>query len=730
MARSISRFLIVALALAAHAVLPGQSHAQSTEPLPATPTGEEVPVLLRADAMSYDRELGNVVANGHVEVSRDGRILLANSLTYNQRDDILTASGNVSLMEADGTVFFADYVELTGDMKNGIVKDIRIILNDGSRIAANGARRTDGTVHEMTKGVYSPCNLCAKDPSRPPLWQVKAVKVTQDNVQHVVSYEDAWLEVKGVPVAYTPYFSHPDPTVKKKTGFLAPSIGSSSDLGTITKVPYFININPSQDVTLTPIYTSEEGPVLSAEYRQHLRDGKFTATASITEDSQDDIRGHIATDGRFNLDDTWRWGFDVNRSTDDTYTRRYHFQSSETLASFQSSQTLVSRVYTEGFRKRNYFSANAYTFQGLQATDDPGATPLVLPMLDFNHLGEPGKFGGRTRLDGNLAVLSRTDGMDTRRLSVDAGYDIPYIGPMGDIYTLSTSLRGDLYDVNGLERSGQVGSYNGFSDRIIPEIALNWRYPFVQSRGPVLQLFEPIASLVVSPYGGNSDTIPNEDSQDVEFDDTNIFSTNRFPGLDRIEGGPRVNYGFRWGAYGSGGGHTSVLVGQSYRLKKDDTFAAGSGLEDHLSDIVARADIAPSSYLNLSYRTRLDKEDFTARKNEVVLSAGPEALRSNTSYVFFDRQQGNEFATSREEFRQSLTARLDQFWRTGTSVVYDVEEKEPRSYNLNLIYEDECLIFSTNLARTFYSDRDISPSDTILFQVTFKTLGEVSTSAQ
>lgn len=731
MSRTTPGLLIIALSLAATLLLPGRGDAQTTGPAPVGPAGaKEQPVLLRADTMSYDQELGTVTARGHVEVSRDGRVLLANTLSYNQRDDVVTATGNVSLMEPDGNVFFADYVELTGDFKNGIVKDIRIILSDGSRIAANGARRSGGIINEMTKGVYSPCNLCAKDPSRPPLWQIKAVKVTQDSLQHVVTYEDAWLEVEGIPVAYTPYFSHPDPTVRKKTGFLAPSIGSSSDLGFITRIPYFININPSQDVTLTPIITTKEGPVLFGEYRQHFMNGKLKADASITQDSENDIRGHIATQGRFDLDQTWRWGFDVNRSTDDTYTRRYNFDPTENLASFQSSQTLVSNVYAEGFRRRNYFSAKAYAFQGLRESDDPGSTPVVLPMLDYHQVGEPSKFGGHTRIDANLTALTRSDGQDTRRLSVDAGYDIPYVGPMGDIYTLSTSLRGDLYEVNGLERTGHDGTYNGFSNRVVPQIALHWRYPFARSQGRILQIFEPITSLVVSPYGGNSNTIPNEDSQDVEFDDTNVFSANRFPGLDRVEGGPRVNYGFRWGAFGSKGGHTSVLVGQSYRLKKDDTFPAGSGLEDHLSDIVARASISPGDYLDLSYRTRLDKENFSPRRNEVSLSAGPDALRSSTSYVFFDRQQGNEFATSREEFRQSVTTQIDRFWRAGTSVVYDVEEKEARSYDLNLIYEDECLIFNTRFARTFYSDRDISPSDTILFTVTFKTLGEVTTSAE
>ncbi|MBL6927932.1 MAG: LPS-assembly protein LptD [Rhodospirillales bacterium] len=681
---------------------------------------EDIPVLLRADELSHDRELGIVNARGNVEVSRSDRVLLADSITYNQKDDVLTAKGNVSLLEPSGEVIFSEYVELTGDFKDGLVRDIRMILSDGARLAANGARRTGGVVHEMTKAVYSPCNLCPDNPTEPPLWQIKAVKVTHDKRTRNISYEDAWLEVMGLPVAYTPYMSHPDPTVKRRTGLLVPSIGTSSDLGVIVKVPYFININPWQDVTFNPMYTSEEGPVLAGEYRHRLAKGEVEVAASITSDSDDDIRGHVDASGLFDINNTWRWGFDANRTTDDTYLRRY---------GFPSNNTLTSRLYAEGFRKRNYFSADAYAFQGLQEADDPGQAPFVLPMVNYHHVGEPDKLGGRKRLDANVLALTRNDGTDTRRVSLKARWDLPYVGPMGDIYLLSASVRGDAYHVTDLDRGGNKSEFDGFSERVLYEAGLHWRYPFVRSQGSAVQVIEPMASAIISPYGGNPDTIPNEDSQEFEFDDTNLFSANRFPGLDRVEGGPRFNYGLRWGVFGLGGGHTSFVIGQSVRVRDDDTFAENSGLEGHFSDVVARVKVSPGEHLDLTYRTRLDKEDFAPRRNEVSLAAGPSALRLSTDYVFFDRQPGSEFSTSREELRSSVAAKLSRNWRSGGNFVYDVEESDIRSYGLNFTYEDECLVFNTTWGRTFYRDRDIEPTDTVFFRVNFKTLGEVSTQA-
>ncbi len=681
------------------------------------PKAKDIPIELLADEVRYDRELGVIAARGNVEVSHEGRVLLADTISYNQNTDILTASGNISLLEPTDEVIFAQYLELSGDMKAGIIRDLRIILSDKSRLAATNARRLDGNILELDRAVYSPCNLCRKNPKKPPLWQIKAIKITHNKRRKTIEYKDAWLEIAGVPVFYTPYLSHPDPTVKRQSGFLAPSIGNSSDLGLIVKTPYFYNIAPNRDATITPIYTTEEGAILAGEYRQLFKKGELKASGSITRDSNDNWRGHLFSKGRFNLDDTWRTGFDINRATDDTYLRRYNFESRDTLE---------TKLFFEGFRKRNYFSAEALAFQGLEESDDPGNTPYVLPMINYNHVGESGRFGGRTSFDANLLALTRTDGTDVRRLSLKSGWQLPYVGPMGDQYTLSASLRGDVYQVNGLKLGENDDSFNGITGRIRPELALRWRYPFVRRDGKINQIFEPIVSAIVTPYGGNPAKIPNEDSQEFEFDDTNLFSNTRFTGLDRVESGPRVNYGLKWGVFGEKGGRTTVIVGQSYRVRTDDTFADGSGLEDNFSDIVGMVRVAPNDQVNVLYRTRLNKDNFGASRNEIQLKAGPKALRLDASYLFFDRQENSEFP-GREELTLGVYSQFNRYWRASSNGIRDLKSDEMRNLSFNLTYEDECLVFSSQYTRTFFEDRDIRPSDTFMFRIILKTLGEFET---
>ena len=709
-------FLQTALCLIVGLVMSAAAVAQT--PTPASQ--QALPILFSADELTQDRELDVVTARGNVEATYGDRTLLADSLTYNQRTNILAASGNVSILEPTGEVLFASHIEISGDMREGIVEELRFLMSDGTRIAAAGGRRTNGDFLDMRQAVYSPCDLCPENPTRPPLWQVKAVRIVHDGRQKNIEYTDAWLEIAGIPVAYTPYFSHPDPTVKRRSGFLAPSIGSSSQLGTTLEVPYFWAIDDSRDITFRPMYASEEGPVLATEYRDRLEAGRIDLVSSLAYDSSDAIRGHVLGKGRFDIDDTWRWGFDAERATDDTYMRRFGFGSKSTLS---------SRAFAEGFRQRNYVAANAYAFQGLRAANASGTAPYVLPMVDYNHVGEPDRFGGRAELDAGVLALTRPEGTDTRRLAMRGGWRAPFEGPIGDLYRFSVGLRGEAYQTDDLVRSSSRTPSNEFDGRVIPEASLDWRLPSVRDGGSFYQVVEPIGLVAVSPYGGNPDTIPNEDSLDFELDETNVFRQNRFTGLDRVEGGPRLGYGMSWAAIGNGGGSTSALIGQSFRPKTDDTFAQRTGMEDNFSDVVGRVIVSPDPNLDFLYRARWDKDNFAIRRNEIRMHAGPPVLRVDIGYAFFGFPMESGFAP-REEAQTSVAAQLTRYWAFRASAIRDLNDDSGgmRAATLDLTYEDECFIISIIGARTFYTDREIQPADTIFLRFTFKTLGDFQTS--
>ncbi len=717
------------------------SVASATEPLdPEVP----VPVVLRADELTYDRDQGLIVASGNVEIAQGERILLADRLTYNQLTDAVTATGNVSLLEPSGDVVFASHFELSDQMKNGIARDIRILLADESRFAANGAVRTDGTRTEMTKAVFSPCRLCPEHPDRPPLWQIKAERVVHDQERQNIVYRGAVLEFFGIPVAYTPYFTHPDPTVERRSGFLAPIIGSSSQLGLTMQTPYYFDLGPHRDATFAPIFTTDEGVVLTGEYRQRTQTGKFEFAGSITRPERRneegdvvegrEVRGHIDGSGQFDLGDTWRWGFQAERASDDTYLNRYRFSSADTL---------TSRLYLEGSRGGSYAAINGYAFQGLATCDDPDETPLVLPIAEYKYLSEPGALGGRFSLDANVMALTHSagsvvdkktpcptvvgSGASVRRFSISGGWSLPYLGRLGDIYTLSATLRGDLYWVDEVTVNPTADtprSFSGVTGRIFPQIALDWRYPWVRQTGTVRQVIEPVAQLALSPYGGNPDKIPNEDSKGFEFDDTNLFSLTRFPGLDRVDGGPRLSYGLRVGVYGASGGRTTAFIGQSIRPTGDDDFSPSSGLAGRVSDFVGRIVVSPSKYLDLSYRFRLGQDDLSVRRSEIDLTAGPDWLRVKLGFLSLDEAPAEEDVGKRQEINVSGFAALGPNWSLTGRFRRDLTNGNTLRAGGGIAYEDECLFFGVEVSRRFITpERDIGEGTSVRFTVRLRQLG-------
>jgi len=677
------------------------------------------PITFTADEVFHNKELGIIKASGSVEIFNNKNVLLADNISYNQHQDMVTASGNVSLLEPDGTVLFSEYMELSGDFKTAFVENIKIRLSDNARIVANDAQRNDGNRTKLRNGIYSPCNTCAKMTDDPPLWQLKAKKIIHNQKEQELEYYDVWMEMAGIPVMYTPYFQHPDPTVKRKSGFLAPSTGGSTYLGTTFTTPYFYAISPSKDLTVSPTISTNDKYLVSGIYRELYKNGKLDFGGSLAYNKSDDLGGHIKSTAKFDIDERWRWGFNIHRSTDDTHLRRY---------GFPSSRTLTTKTYAEGFSRRNYLTLEAYSFQGTSIEDNPGKTPLILPRIIYDYQSAIGESGSNTSLNVSSIAMTRKDGNDTRRISVSGGWHLPLIGRGGDITKLSISSRGDLYHVNDLNLAQGNRKYSGFSGRFRPQLKANWRYPLARQYGKISQTIEPIASLIVSPYGGNSQKIPNEDSINLEFDDTNLFSDSIFTGYDRVEGGPRLKYGLKLGLVGSKGGYTTVFIGQRYRPKEDTTFATGSGLEGLLSDFVGRVNVSPSKHLNLTYRSRLDKDNFSFKRNELQINAGPPALVFSSNYIFFEPQSDGEFS-GREEISSTISAKLNRFWKSNISSRYDLQGNgDLRNLSLNLTYECECFTLSTSINRQFYQDRDLRPSDSIMFKLSFKTLGDIQSS--
>lgn len=704
----------------------------------------EPPVQMAADQITYDRELGIVTARGKVEIVQAGRMLVADQVSYNLKQDVVSASGNVTFAEPNGETMFTDYAELTGDFKEGIAQEIRMVLADNSRLAAAGAHRVGGDRTDFSKAVYTACEPCRSHPEKTPLWQAKAERVTHNQEDHEIEYRDAWIELAGVPVMYTPYLSHPDPTIKRKSGFLTPTAGMSTNLGATVTAPYFWAIAPNQDMTFVPRFlfpdlassttdanaanqtVTQNGSllrnvVLAGEHRWRGMDGEERTFASLTADRHTgDLRGHIDSHARFDLNANWRAGYDLQRSTDDTYTTVYSYHLDT------DRPWLTTRPYVEGFGRRGYVMGEAMAFQGLRATDVATHTPLVLPHVMSRQITTPDDKGGYYTFDSDLLSYTRSSGIGATRVSNTVGWNRPYYGSMGDTTLLTTSLRGDAYHATNVPTLGDTNA-----GRAVPQVSALWRMPFANGSSKLPQVIEPVAMFAASPNGGNSEKIPNEDSIGFELDEINVFHPSRFPGLDRVEGGVRGAYGLRWTAIPNPGSTISAGIAQGWRARKDSTFPQNAGFSDRLSDYLARVDFQPTPTIALFNRVRLDKDHFDMRREESTLSLGSPVLQASVSYLFYERADDPVQSFPRQQaLSWGLSSALNRYWAVDGNISYTLlDHIGPTGWGARAVYNDECFTFVTNLHRNYTYDRDFLPGYALTFNIVFKTLGAVPFSA-
>jgi LPS-assembly protein len=268
------------------------------------------------------------------------------------------------------------------------------------------------------------------------------------------------------------------------------------------------------------------------------------------------------------------------------------------------------------------------------------------------------------------------------------------------------------------------------------------QYPWIRRADGFSEVIEPVVMVAASPYGGNPGTIPNEDSQGLEFDETSLFLPNRFPGFDRVDSGQRVDYGFRAGVYGDSGGSTRFIVGQSYAMQVNDNFEAGSGLEHHLSDVVGRVTLSPGPYLDLIYRFRLDHEDLALRRQEAVISTGPAALRLSLSYLQIAAIPNVPELPKEKQIVGSLSAQLTRYWSVQLQATRDLAPSVPVTATgtpINTVgttetlysgaavtYRDECLALVASVTQSGIANGDVRPGTSFLFTIVFKNLGDVA----
>jgi LPS-assembly protein len=808
-------------------------HAAEIAQMPAFKAAPGQQMLVESDQLVYDYDNHTISAVGNVRIYYNGYTLQAEKVTYIKPTRRLIATGRVKLTDPTGASTYSDQIDITDNFSDGFIQSLRVETPEETHFAAERGERAstpNGETTTFSNGVYTACQPCREHPERPPLWQVQATKIIVNHQEHMVYFHNAALEFMGVPIAWVPYFSTPDPTVKRKTGFLAPSYGYSPTLGYSVTVPYFFDLAPNYDLTVAPTYFSDQGFLGDVLWRHRLSNGEYTIhVAGIDQNdphaflsgtfpqesgtyAQEGFRGGVRTTGGFSIDQYWSFGWDGTLSTDRLFTRNYHVLNNDVTDT-------VSNVHLTGIGDRSYFDARVEYFQVLtdlphDTVDDVGgldcaglascngfnpslsprpgqpdpekgrsADPFntekakaqevwnnqfdqarqgsALPVVDYNHIFADPVLGGELSLRANLTNVVRQEddpfavdllgngiyvpsdkfyhgiAGDFARYSTELFWHRQLIGPMGQLITPFASLRGDIFGLDPSSSAPSELTTDRSAFRGMPAVGAEWRWPIMATWGSTTQVFEPIAQLIVRPNETLAGQLPNEDAQSLVFDDSNLFSIDKFSGWDRIEGGTRLNAGMHYIGTFENGSSLNGLFGQSYQLAGQNPFATRdiadtgnfSGLQNDVSDYVGRLSYDTGFGPNFTVRGRFDHADFTPQRVEALATDVIGPVTTTASYLYLRNDPNADVLTPESVVTGATSVNVIENWRLFGSLSYDITHETLARDSVGIAYDNTCLTVAVAYDEVRDHYTDLTQDRILSFRLLFRTLGEQDVNA-
>lgn len=715
-------------------------------------------LFLEADQLVYDEATDRVIALGSVRLFYDGYTVDADEIVYDRRQARVMATGNVILVEPSGIVLRARRADLSETLGDGFVDALEVETPDNAFFTARSATRRDDQITVFEEGTYTACPECEENPDKPRTWLLSADEITYDQAEQMVYYRNVRLDFFGIPIAWVPFFAHADPTVERKTGFLAPTFVWESDLGASVSVPYYIALDPSYDLTITPTALTEQGLHLAAEWRQRLERGSYSFRASgvhqlnpdqfAGEPGQTDWRGGIATNGEFQLNSRWQAGWNIYLQSDRRYFRDYDIET-------ENANQIVSDIFLTGLHDRSYFDARLQRIEvtNLNEQDQPWTAPLI----DYDRRFSPGFLGGELRVTSNVTSLYRDEvwadqlsingappqavfeGLDGRyqRASIDLSWRRQFLGPVGQVITPSVGFRGDAigYDLTNNALLAGITETEDTYLRGMPYAAVEWSWPLLVTAPGSSHIIEPVAQFIVRPDAEDRGENPIEDSQSLVFDATTLFDWDKFSGFDQVEGGTRANIGARYTGVFANGLTLNAIVGQSFHLAGENPYAtttivlneANSGLETDRSDYVAQLSARLGDRLSLTTSARFDEDDFNLERGEIIAAVNEDPISGSLVYSYLAAQPGRGVNQDIQQITGTAALQLNENWRVAGSLRFDLEENEALGMGVGLAYADECFDIALTYTRISAEANEGQSDNRLMLSVSLRTIGKAKT---
>jgi len=642
-------------------------------------------INLLADSIYVDQNSGDLVARGSVQVFYQGTILTAQEIRYNNASNTIAATGPLTITDANGTVLTAEFAQLSKDLQQGLIRGARLLLAHQLQITSAEVNRSAGRFNTLTNAVASACQICGSRPV--PVWQIRAEQIIHDEKNKAIYFRNAKFEFYGVPILYSPYLRIPTADVPRATGLLRPVFIASNTLGNGIKLPYYIIFGPSADATITPTIAVQGAALLDFEYRQKFNNGGFQihAGTSLVDSTGFLKRGYVSSTGSFIVGDEVTLGFDITTVTDNGFLSQYGYNESDRL---------VSEITASRYRKRSYFALAAAVLNSLRSDENNAKIPLVFPEFRVRQYTTNAVLGSKVGYELSAVGLSRKIGQDVARVGASADWTVPLDLPLGIHATGFARADLNFY---------RVWNNNTYPNRILtsfyPTIGAELRWPLENTTARTRQVLEPVAQLIYTAKPAFNDVVPNEDSQLAEFDDTNLFELNRYPGRDANETGFRANLGVTYTIYDQTGWEFGLAGGVVLRSNPNTQFS---------QDLLGTIKLQYADLFSVSNRFLFD-QNLNVKRNEALFSITRDKwdVAGTLIYLAPDLLAGSP--VERAEASISGAYRISPSWELTSNYTQNLISGTAIKAGAGFTFTNECLHVGFSLSRRFTSSNNVPP---------------------
>ena len=648
-------------------------------------------IEIYADTIAIDDTNETVEATGDaIAVNENGIKMKSDKLLYNRNKGTLDADGNIIINDDLKNTFFFDEISASENMEKINGNNVKVRLNDGSRIVGSNFKK-NGNLNVIYDAEFTPCKEDEYLIQNCPGWKLKSDKIYHDLAAKTIHHNHTQIQLFNIPVFYLPYFSHPDPSVKKRSGLLMPTIQTDNQLGDIFSQPIFLNLDTNKDITFTPNIQTSANNFYNLNYR-FLNDN-FNVNIDTSIDDNSDNSGtsnHLFFDSTI-FNQYGSLNAYLKTSNNDTYMRKNNINNLTVLKSGVEFERETSDIF---------FSIRAIGYKHLTAQDEQWE--YLYPNIVYNISNiDNGNSQGNVSLNNNLSIRKNLSQSYVSFASSQLDWTNQSINnSLGFKANNEANIR--IISISVDEKSKKDTN----NIRIYPQISSKISYPLIKYSSSINQTLTPIIMPIISPYNNYTGT--------KTVTNSNLFSSNRATSITEWEDGPRINYGLEWFINSDNGIDAKTIIGQNYRIKKNKSTSV-----KEISNYFINSNIAMSLNNYLDSSLIIDRDDLKTSSLNVNTFNEIGDLKFAINYDY----TSGKYNTPSEQIAVGGKLSMDRDLYLKFTGAKNLDTNKNIGYQYGILYENDCLGIDFNYYRDLTKDRDIEESDGFSFTVVLKPFG-------